>query len=646
MERLKVEEWTYRAEGAASVVFAYSGPSDFLSGKVLRVRKSKKVRCSDASEANSSLSDDHIWNTVPGMELSGGRTSDDRLEVYMQRVLRPLLGNRLVSSAQAIATSDDFISELNTKYQHSERVGSLPLSSLDIQCGKSLLLPDHALFYSHSHLETPAPSASSSLPSKTDFRQDLAAMQRTICVEIKPKCGFLPECLPACAPEVEGLKCTYTRFAMHQELKRLQNKVQILSEYCPLDFFSGEPARMYKAVQALIRSPQNNLRVLLDTQPILPSGPQHTESGERVLARHLGEGFSPVTCGEERVAALIEMVVTTILSEGALTGLLEAQKLDTHSIEGIMEAYQRLLANYTFHSKASHYESNYVDSTASSVTKSCSYEAQTRTSTTTIQGGCRSRQTSSSCQHTVALSALQSASPDDCMEAVRQFLVSATAKDCALMITLQPSANPGAMQGRTVSPNTVKHEGNIITAGLQQSLRPETSTLRYLEAPARVRPSATLTAEAARRCCCRGGLAVAPWPLRQLGAAAIFTALLGQHAAEGCSMLSAAGAARRGGCSSALLGQHAAVSRNTLLVRQHAAKGCKQLSVAGAARRNGLHLSAAGAARRLGLQLSAVERHSTPPRVAAQRCWDSTPLRAAPQRCLGSTPPRAAPQRC
>jgi hypothetical protein len=39
-------------------------------------------------------------------------------------------------------------------------------------------------------------------------------------------------------------------------------------DFCPLDLFSGNFERMYKAVESLIVDPHRNLRIFLDGNPI------------------------------------------------------------------------------------------------------------------------------------------------------------------------------------------------------------------------------------------------------------------------------------------------------------------------------------------------------------------------------------------
>ncbi|XP_066967149.1 uncharacterized protein [Macrobrachium rosenbergii] len=80
-----------------------------------------------------------------------------------------------------------------------------------------------------------------------------------ICIEIKPKQGFIdtstPE-LPLC------------RYCVKQHIKVGKDADHVTSCYCPLDLFSGNLTRMRKAVDGLFESPQNNFKVFLDGEPV------------------------------------------------------------------------------------------------------------------------------------------------------------------------------------------------------------------------------------------------------------------------------------------------------------------------------------------------------------------------------------------
>ncbi|CAK1601567.1 unnamed protein product [Parnassius mnemosyne] len=72
------------------------------------------------------------------------------------------------------------------------------------------------------------------------------------CIEIKPKEGFLANSLK------KSSKCYY---CLKQILKFKEKQIVHLSNYCPLDLFSGNKERMKFALRSLIESPQNNFKV-------------------------------------------------------------------------------------------------------------------------------------------------------------------------------------------------------------------------------------------------------------------------------------------------------------------------------------------------------------------------------------------------
>jgi len=53
-------------------------------------------------------------------------------------------------------------------------------------------------------------------------------------------------------------------FCLKQFYKVEQGITDTLSGYCPLDLFSGNKIRMFSAIKALMRSPQNNMRIFGD----------------------------------------------------------------------------------------------------------------------------------------------------------------------------------------------------------------------------------------------------------------------------------------------------------------------------------------------------------------------------------------------
>ncbi|KAI1307950.1 Inositol-pentakisphosphate 2-kinase [Halotydeus destructor] len=87
-----------------------------------------------------------------------------------------------------------------------------------------------------------------------------------ISTELKPKQGFLPS--RDILSDDMAIMSSVTRFHLTQHLKLQENMTDKISTYCPLDLFSGCPYRTKKAIKALLDNPQNNLRVFENSRQI------------------------------------------------------------------------------------------------------------------------------------------------------------------------------------------------------------------------------------------------------------------------------------------------------------------------------------------------------------------------------------------
>jgi len=132
---------------------------------------------------------------------------------------------------------------------------SRPLSRLGkgIFYPAALVMPDCAL--------RPPPGSAPSAP--------------LIAVEIKPKLGLMSG---------PGL----CKFCLKQYHKLHTKEVGERSQYCPLDLFSGDPARMLRATKSLLAAPQNNLRLLLDGVPLSCGQDPGADATQEMVASLLG----------------------------------------------------------------------------------------------------------------------------------------------------------------------------------------------------------------------------------------------------------------------------------------------------------------------------------------------------------------------
>jgi inositol-pentakisphosphate 2-kinase len=99
-----------------------------------------------------------------------------------------------------------------------------------------------------------------------------------LCVEIKPKWGFLPriDAIPPTSPNVD-IKTRYSRFRMHAVARNPAiTREQFDALYDPLDLYSDDPARVRRALDALwtdwitTNGKTNNLRVFCNGALVLP----------------------------------------------------------------------------------------------------------------------------------------------------------------------------------------------------------------------------------------------------------------------------------------------------------------------------------------------------------------------------------------
>lgn len=97
------------------------------------------------------------------------------------------------------------------------------------------------------------------------------------CVEIKPKQGWVHEDDRA---RGTSAKCP---FCVHQYLKLCRGDVRRPSTYCPLDMFSGRRQRVWRAVSALLRDPQNNLKIFADGDPLIAPDDGFADAAARAL---------------------------------------------------------------------------------------------------------------------------------------------------------------------------------------------------------------------------------------------------------------------------------------------------------------------------------------------------------------------------
>ncbi|KAJ1983572.1 hypothetical protein H4R34_001193 [Dimargaris verticillata] len=256
--------WKYKNEGNANVVF--SAQRGQYSGLALRVRKQDKS--GEPAPRDQALADSYVMGVS-----------------YIQRVIAPLLGSEYITPMYLVPVNAPFLADLNNQFTH-DRPQERRDRGIDIHQNYAIVTVD--LTY---HPYTAYVAAQSHSPPTTSFSVELKRrhcghyyMAWGVCELTRelldyvstlylrhwqPKWGFLPSSprLPA-----HSAKHTTCRFCMHKYLKAFDHikrnphsDVKDIALYCPLDLYSNDPARLQLAFRSLYKLPDNNMR-LFDQQ--------------------------------------------------------------------------------------------------------------------------------------------------------------------------------------------------------------------------------------------------------------------------------------------------------------------------------------------------------------------------------------------
>ncbi|KAL1823367.1 hypothetical protein ACET3Z_010145 [Daucus carota] len=313
-------DWTYRGEGAANLVLAYSGSSPRFVGKVLRVHKVSRSdsECENALTALT-IHECLLWKEIDDLVLAPTREFAEHL--YVQHVMCPLLGTDHVDSGTCVFVAKEFLEAVESNVLSQRPSWRINDAISNTQCESALLLSDVSVF------------------PRSTLKDEFC-----ISVEIKPKCGFLPA--SRFIADENYVKRCITRFKMHQALKLHQGKVSKISEYDPLDLFSGSLETVNKAMKDLIVTPQNNLRVFLNGTLIFGGSGGLADPTCCLNEELLEDALKCVIQAEDgmRTTNFLHLVAEAVCRPGLLDRLLEVQKLDKLDIEGAIHAYYNVIS--------------------------------------------------------------------------------------------------------------------------------------------------------------------------------------------------------------------------------------------------------------------------------------------------------------
>lgn len=179
-------------------------------------------------------------------------------------------------------------------------------------------------------------------------------------------------------------------------------QISQISKYDPLDLFSGSKDRIHRAIKSLFLTPQNNFRVFLNGSLIFGGMGGAADSTNSAVAQSLHDGLKHVISAKDgmHINDFADLLTETIYKSGLLNRLLEVQKLDAIDIEGAIHAYYDIIS------------------------QPCVVCQQ-------IGGN----------KFTARYSSIHSMQRDEKVKLVRDYLISATAKDLSMMISFRPKGN-------------------------------------------------------------------------------------------------------------------------------------------------------------------------------------------------------------
>ncbi|XP_054640305.1 inositol-pentakisphosphate 2-kinase [Dunckerocampus dactyliophorus] len=410
VDKMDENDWRYHGEGNKSLVVSHVQLS-----KVLRLLK-YPAEDSENPPQTTEQAFRQIQNIVD----------------FSTNVMSNLLGEKFIHSGEVVKLPLEFVRQLSIKVQHQRPAWRCD-KVMDIYSGCALCLPN---------LTSPSLQQPSHPPP--------------LCVEIKPKCGFLPS-----AKHISrDIKTKVCRFCMHQHYKVANGRWKRRSLYCPLDLFSGSRQRMHFAIRQLIEEPQNNFKIFKGGQCIYSSkegGGSEDSPDLNSLLYHLRPYFlygnnrinSHVT-GKGVLNDFIQVLVNALLngggggggvvterqregrsfceaslfnkersrhgsqglpSDSVLFRILQTQMLDTLNIEGLYPLYRRVeqhLQDFPKERSRLQVDGPYNEAFLERLQK-CPTE--------------------------------DDGSVDFAVSRVHQYRVAMTAKDCSIMVALVPSSD-------------------------------------------------------------------------------------------------------------------------------------------------------------------------------------------------------------
>ena len=344
-------EWELVGEGAANVVVRrrqYLGVDSIITeecnamqGKVLRLRKlfSNKsdgiIARKDEDDAVARV-DAAIWSRY-GVE---GDTAAARARSFATHVLMPSLRavrkadmallsrgiDVVVEAGELLELPQEVVARIECDIRAASRCGSKRIHKL---CSTALRLTDWTLIHSRR-------------------RSTSQTGMGTVCVELKAKGALLPSAGTQkdhlCFDRVDDIKKTVLKYTLMANYKRRR------TTYNPMMLFANDDTSRKRALDALIATPNNNLRISVDGRCVFPHADATDATSHEEFncidglrdALHAA-GVTVANEGTCVVDALKDGIVHALRESAVLEWLLQLQRLDRVDTVGAAALFKDML---------------------------------------------------------------------------------------------------------------------------------------------------------------------------------------------------------------------------------------------------------------------------------------------------------------
>ncbi|EAU88715.1 inositol-pentakisphosphate 2-kinase [Coprinopsis cinerea okayama7 len=302
----KPTDWKYVSEGGATIVFSYTGPPNpNFDETVLRLRKALVPAL--RKQKKNKKARKSPWSSPPSTPTTPTSDPDDEPDdptiEYQTKCMSRLIPPELLPRLESVRLDRQWLEDLVELQNLNRPEVRRDKDGIDIDRRKGVLATD-------------------------------LVGGNWLAVEIKPKWAFLPAPMHL-SEETKPIKTQTCRFCMHNHMRKMKGDI-IEMCYCPLDLFSEDEDRMRIAIHALwdawtrSEGTVNNLKVFAHGNLVFP---HETKLMAAPDAQDANE--------EQIREAFTDALVRTLRKTPVLGILSKLQRtLDTLDIEGLSRLWR------------------------------------------------------------------------------------------------------------------------------------------------------------------------------------------------------------------------------------------------------------------------------------------------------------------